>query len=189
LEVGDLLVASEKLGDPNFAQSVVLILDHDEDNGTLGLVINRRSEIPLSKVFPDIKGASADPVYVGGPVSLTAVQALLRQPAETEDVKHVTGDVYSTASKQVIEESVRSRLVSSKFRLYVGYAGWAPGQIEAEMQIGAWSVLSNRSKLIFDSDPDSLWSRLMHESHMQIASTRLRLLLASYGAEVSAFRY
>jgi putative transcriptional regulator len=170
LKVGNLLVASEKLGDPNFAETVVLIVEHDEDGGTLGLIINRRSEVPLSKVFPDIKNASADPVYVGGPVSLTVVQALLRVSGQAEDLTHVAGDVYATGSKQVIEKSVRTRVAPAKFRLYVGYAGWAPGQLEAEVRLGAWSVLANRSNAIFDEDPDSLWSRLSRESHMQIAA-------------------
>jgi putative transcriptional regulator len=172
LSSGDLVVASEKLGDPNFAESVVLILEHDEDKGTVGVIINRRSELPLSRVFPDIKGASADPVYVGGPVSLTAVQALLRSPEKSDDVRQVSGDIYATGSKEIIEKSVRSRIASSKFRLYVGYAGWAPGQLEMEIKIGAWIVLSNRSKLSFDEDPDSLWSRLNRESQMQIAAAK-----------------
>lgn len=170
LSAGSLLVASEKLGDRNFAESVVLILEHDEDKGTLGVIINRRSEVPLSRVFPDIKGASSDPIYLGGPVSTTAVQPLLRLPNEMDGVRHVSGDVYATGSQQVIEQSVRSRVVPSKFRLYVGYAGWAPGQLDAEVRIGAWQVLANRSKLVFDDDPDSLWSRLTRESQMQIAA-------------------
>lgn len=176
LHVGDLLVASEKLGDPNFAESVVLILQHDEDQGTVGIIINRRSEVPLSRVFPDIKGAGSDPVFIGGPVSLTAVQALLRLREQTEDVTHVAGDVYATGSKQMIEKSVRAHAASSKFRLYVGYAGWAPSQLDAELQLGAWSVLTNGSRVVFDDDPDSLWSRLTHESHMQIAGRRFALL-------------
>jgi putative transcriptional regulator len=97
------------------------------------------------------------------------VQALLRLPNEMDELRHVGGDVYTTGSKEVIEKSVRSHLPSSKFRLYVGYAGWAPGQLEAEIRIGAWQVLANRSMLTFDNDPDSLWSRLTRESHMQIA--------------------
>jgi len=169
LGVGSLLVASEKLGDPNFAESVVLVIEHDEEKGTLGVVINRRSEISLARAFPDIEGASADPVYVGGPVSLTAVQALLRQPSEPAEARRVSGEVYATGSKDVIEKYIRSHASPSKFRLYAGYAGWAPGQLEAEVRIGAWTVLANRSKLVFDTDPDSLWSRLTRESHMQVA--------------------
>jgi putative transcriptional regulator len=166
---GDLLVSSEKLGDPNFAESVVLIVRHDEEEGTLGLIINRRTEVPLSRIFPDIKGASGDPVYIGGPVSMTAVQALVREQSEGDELRHVLGDVYITGSRQWIEKSIRSHAAPSKFRLYAGYAGWAPGQLAMEVQMGAWTVMANRPKLVFDDDPDSLWARLTHESHMQVA--------------------
>jgi putative transcriptional regulator len=134
VNVGDLLVANEKLGDPNFAETVVLITQRDEEEGTVGLVINRRSEIPLSRVFPDVKGAGSDPVYVGGPVSLSAVQALLRLSAQTDEATHIAGDVYASGSKQIIEKSVRSHIASSKFRLYVGYAGWGAGQLESKSE-------------------------------------------------------
>jgi putative transcriptional regulator len=135
IRTGSLLVASEKLGDPNFAESVVLILEHDDDDGTLGLIINRRTEIPLARIFPDVKG-STDPVYAGGPVSITAVQALLRLPSEANETQHVAGDVYATGNKDLIEKAVRERTAPSRFRLYVGYAGWAPGQLEAEARRG-----------------------------------------------------
>ena len=167
--VGNLLVASEKLGDPNFAESVILIVQHDEDEGTVGLVINRRTEVPLSRVFPKTKHATADPVYMGGPVETTAVQALLRIPEKADRTAHIVADIYLSGSKELIEKSVESRLDSLKFRLYLGYAGWASGQLEAEIRLGAWSVLNASPKLVFDRDPDSLWSRLTNESKMQIA--------------------
>lgn len=169
LAVGSILVASGNLADPNFAQSVVLIVEHDEDQGSLGVIINRRTDIPMTRIFPDIKTAPLDPVFMGGPVAITAVQALLRLPAAKDQVKHVSGDLYASGSKDVIESSVRSRIAPSKFRIYVGYAGWAPGQLEAEIGLGAWSVLASRPALVFDRDPDSLWSRLTKESHMQVA--------------------
>ncbi|MBV9763136.1 MAG: YqgE/AlgH family protein [Acidobacteriaceae bacterium] len=174
LNTGSLLVASEKLRDPSFAESVVLILEHDTDVGTLGLIINRRTEVPLARIFPDLKGGSTDPVYAGGPVSITAVQALLRLPGEMDGARHVGDDVYATGSKELIEKAVREHTAPSKFRLYAGYAGWAPGQLEAEARLGAWSVLENRSRLVFDADPDSLWPRLTRESHMQIATRGFR---------------
>ena len=169
LAVGDILVANEKLGDPNFAQAVILLLQFDRDEGTLGLVINRPSEIPLSRIFPEIKHASADPVYMGGPVGVTTGQALLRLPGKAEQLEHISGDIYATGDKDLIEKSVSSRDPPAKFRLYFGYAGWAPGQLEAEMRLGAWSVLKGRSKLAFDHDPDSLWDRLIRESQTQMA--------------------
>ncbi|MBV8551682.1 MAG: YqgE/AlgH family protein [Acidobacteriaceae bacterium] len=170
LAAGSVLVANEKLGDPNFTESVVLIVQYDSDDGTLGVIINRRSKIPLSRIFPDIKAATADPVFVGGPVGKAGAMALLRLPVKTDKTLHVTNDVYVTGSKELIEKSVAGRAESSKFRLYMGYAGWAPGQLEAELQLGAWSVIKGSSRIVFDDDPDSLWSRLSRESHLQIAA-------------------
>lgn len=168
LAIGDLLVASEKLADPNFAQSVVLIVA-DEDDGAAGIVLNRRTEIPLSRIFPKTKHATADPVYMGGPVATTAVQGLLAAPDRTDQATHVLTKVWVTGTKELIEKSIESRLDPSKFRLYLGYAGWAPGQLEAEIRLGAWSVLNGGSGIVFDKDPDSLWSRLTRDSHMQTA--------------------
>ena len=169
LSIGSILVAKEKLGDPNFAESVVLIVQYDQDEGTLGLVINRPSEVPLLQLFPHVKHAPADPVYMGGPVGITIGQALLRLPAKTDDATHISGDVYVTASKKLIEKSVASHARPSKFRLFLGYAGWAPGQLEAEVRLGAWSLLKGHAKIIFDSDPGSLWERLIRETHWQMA--------------------
>lgn len=174
INAGSLLVATEKLGDPNFAESVVLILEHDEDGGTLGVIINRRTEIPLARIFPDLQGSSTDPVYMGGPVSITAVQALLRLPGNRDEATHVAGDVYTTGSKQLIEKAVREHTAPSRFRLYAGYAGWGPGQLESEVRLGAWSLLEDRARLAFDENPDSLWSRLTRDSHMQVAALGAR---------------
>lgn len=170
--VGRVLVASEKLGDPNFRESVVLIIRFDADKGTLGLMINRRSNVPISRIFPDVTGAKADPVYVGGPVELSTVQALLRSPAKSDDLVHVLGSVYATASKDIIANSITSGAEPSKFHLYMGYAGWAAGQLEAEMELGAWSVLTTTPDEIFDEDPDSLWTRLSRKAESQIAFNR-----------------
>src|SRR6185437_12581998 len=78
LSAGTILVANEKLGDPNFTQAVVLIVQFDKENGSVGLIINRQTAIPVSRVFPKAKQAAKDPVYVGGPLEITGVQALLR---------------------------------------------------------------------------------------------------------------
>jgi putative transcriptional regulator len=167
--VGRVLVASEKLGDPNFSQSVVLIIRFDPDKGTLGLMINRRSKVPISRIFPDVSGAKADPVYLGGPVELSTAQALLRTPSKSDDMVHVLGNVFATASKDIIEKSISARAEPSKFHIYLGYAGWAAGQLEAEMELGAWSVLRVTPDDIFDEDPDSLWTRLSRKADSQIA--------------------
>lgn len=169
LAPGDVLVASERLADPNFARSVILVVQYDSQEGTVGLILNRPSEIPLSKVFPDVRHASRDPVYLGGPVETTAAAALLRLPQKANEAISVLADIYITGARNLIEKSVASRTDPSKFRIYLGYAGWAAGQLEAEIQAGAWSVLHRRPSVVFDANPDSLWLRLDRESHSQMA--------------------
>jgi putative transcriptional regulator len=171
IATGKILVAREKLDDPNFTKTVVLIVDSDPDEGTLGVIINRRSDVALSKAFPNIKSAPDDPIYMGGPVEIGSGQGLLRSEARPE-ARHIVGDVYVTGSQELIESSVAAHLSPSKFRLYLGYAGWAPGQLEAEIQVGAWTVRSGNANIVFDENPDSLWLRLNRESHTQIAETR-----------------
>lgn len=169
ISVASILVANEQLGDPNFAHSVILIVQYDPAEGTVGLVLNRPTQIPLSRVFPSIKNARSDPVFVGGPVQEAAVQALLRLAHKTDDATPIGDDVYVSGAKELIEKSIASRAEPSNFRIYLGYAGWAPSQLEAEVRLGAWLVLNRRSNVVFDNDPDTLWSRLIHESQMQIA--------------------
>jgi putative transcriptional regulator len=169
LSRGRILLAREGLADPNFAESVILLVQYDTTHGSLGLMLNRRTEIPLSRLFPKIKHVPADPVYLGGPVALTAVQALLRLPQKAEQATPILADLYVTGKKELIEKSMAARLGPSQFRLYLGSAGWAPGQLEREIEQGAWSVFPGRLPIVFDGDPDSLWSRLIQQSHLQIA--------------------
>ncbi len=167
--VGRLLIARPQLPDPNFAESVVLILQYDEDKGAMGLIINRRTKVPLSRVFPQVKGAKADLVYEGGPVGTSSAQALLRSTEKPEGAVRVLGDVWATGSKERIEKSVTAGDASATFRLYAGYGGWGPGQLEHEIELGGWSVLRATAALVFDDDPDSLWQRLQHQTETRIA--------------------
>lgn len=177
---GQFLVATDKLEDPNFAETVVLIIQYDEEQGTVGVIVNRRSQVPLSKVFPK-KAVTDDPVFAGGPVDLRAVQALLRSSAKPPDAIHIVDDVYATGSKEQIEKSLGSRTGPSKFRVYLGYAGWEGGQLEAEIQMGAWTILRATATTIFDENPDSLWDRLNRQANSQIASVGNREHFSSNG--------
>ncbi len=170
LSEGSILVANEKLSDPNFSRTVVLIVKFDEGNGAEGMVLNRQTEITISKLFPKSKRTANDPVYQGGPVEVTGAQALIRLTASADNAAHVMGDVYLTGNKDLIDKSINSETEASKFRLYLGYAGWGPGQLEAEIRLGAWTVMTGNSKIVFDPHPDSLWLRLNHDSRMRIAS-------------------
>ena len=170
LAPGTLLIASDRLGDPNFAESVVLIIRRDDDEGTLGLVLNRPADVTLAKAFPHLH-ATSDPVYEGGPVAPDAVQALLRSSSKPEDAELVVGNIYSVARKARLEKSIASRLPAADFRVYLGYAGWGPGQLENEIRQGAWSTAYG-AKYVFDGEPDSLWQRLNRDSQSQVADRK-----------------
>ena len=170
LAAGTILVASEKLGDPNFAETVVLITRRDADGGTMGVVLNRPTDTTLAKAFPQLH-ANMDLVYDGGPVGPDAVQALLRSTTKLDTAEHIVGDLYSVIRKVLLEKSISEHVPGSKFRVYLGYAGWGPGQLENEVRLGAWTTVHG-IKYVFDSNPESLWDRLNRESHSQVARER-----------------
>lgn len=173
---GKLLVAARDLGDPNFNESVVLLIERNNE-GTLGLMINRRTKVPLSKVLTDSSAAKhpSDPVYLGGPVDGSAVLGLLRSAKKPEDgATALTGDIYVVSTKSFLEKALASSSGDADLRLYVGYCGWAPGQLENEVGLGGWWIFDSDTSLIFNPYPDSVWSRLIGRAEQQIASTRHR---------------
>ncbi|HEX5229054.1 MAG TPA: YqgE/AlgH family protein [Bryobacteraceae bacterium] len=175
LAIGKMLVASRDLGDPNFAKTVILLVRYDKDKGSVGLVINKRTDVPISKVFEDLKEASGrrDPVYVGGPVELNTVMALLKTSKKPDAATRVFGDVYLIADKDLLTHTLASSAESNVFHTYVGYAGWGQGQLEHEVELGAWRIMSGDAAAVFHSDPDSVWPRLVQRSETQIARTHL----------------
>ena len=171
LAAGKLLVASRDLPDPNFAETVILLVQH-KDDGTLGLVINRRTRVPLSRVLREVKGAAGrtDPVHLGGPVSRSAILALRRSAANPGgDAVHVFGDVYMITSRPLLEQALASAVPATAFRVYLGYAGWGEGQLAHELELGGWYIFRGDAAMIFDADPDSIWTRLIGRTDLRIA--------------------
>jgi len=169
--VGRLLVASRDLGDANFAKTVILLVHYDEDQGAVGLVLNKRTDVPISRVFHDLKEASGrnDPVYIGGPVELNSVLALLKSASKPDGAEHVFGDVYLIGKKDLLAQTMASHAEASVFHTYIGYAGWQGGQLEHEVDLGAWHVMPADAATVFHADPDSVWPRLIHQTETQIA--------------------
>jgi len=189
LGIGKLLVAPRDTRDPAFAESVILLVRYDR-GGTLGLMLNRRTKIPLSQALRDSRGASGltDPVYMGGPVDLENVLALLRANTMSEGAAHVVGKVYLVSTRALLEKSLleKSQLEKGQMertpgktapgqfdgdglRVYLGYCGWAPGQLENEAGHGLWHVFPGSADVVFDSEPGSLWSRLVARAEQNIA--------------------
>lgn len=174
LGAGKLLVSARDLSDPNFAESVVLLIEYNKQ-GTLGLMINRRTKVPLSKVLTDTSAAkhASDPVYMGGPVDASSVLALFRSSKKpADDATPLSGDIYVVSSKSVLEKAFASSSGDADLRLYVGYCGWAPEQLENEVNMGGWWIFDTDASLVFNPYPDSVWSRLINRTEQQIATAR-----------------
>jgi putative AlgH/UPF0301 family transcriptional regulator len=171
LGVGKLLVASRGLPDPNFAESVVLLVHYDEQ-GVVGLILNRRTDLPLSQVL-DLKAAKerTDPVYLGGPVEHSAVFALFQSTAKIEKAENIFGGVYLISDKSLFEKTLSSHPDPSVFHVFLGYAGWTPDQLQAEIKSGAWFVFPADAAAVFNTHPDSLWLQMIRQTEMKWART------------------
>ena len=155
---GKLLVSSPSLVDPNFRKTVVLVAHHD-DEGAMGLVLSRPSDVAASDAVPLLEGlpGALDPVFVGGPVQPEAFIVL----AEFEDVElaaaPILGDLgFMPADTEPDELAIR------RMRLFAGYSGWGAGQLEAELDEPSWIVVDAEPGDAFADDPDELWRTVLH---------------------------
>jgi putative transcriptional regulator len=159
VEKGVLLVASPSLEDPNFRQAVVLVVDHGP-GGTIGLILNRSTNVLLSKALPDIaalKGTSHR-LFAGGPVEPSRFLLLFRIKEPPADARAVFDGVYLGRTPGVLEGIIARAKPTETFRAFAGFAAWAPRQLEAEMLLGAWAFLPPDSVGMFDKDPAVFWS-------------------------------
>jgi putative transcriptional regulator len=163
LDKGKFLVASPNLGDPRFAEAVILLIHYD-NQGAMGVVINRPTKLRLSDAFPDTEEFKqrTDTIYFGGPVAITQILILIRSPIQKEESFPVLKDVYMSSSLKVFHEMVDSDRKGINFRMYAGYAGWAPGQLEAEVLRGDWYILPADSDTIFEKPSSQIWPNLIN---------------------------
>ena len=156
---GVLLVASPTLIDPNFREAVVLIIEHGS-GGTLGVILNRATDVLLSDALPDfapLKGTSYR-LFAGGPVDRTRLLLLFRLRKAPTEARSIFDGVYIGGAPAMLEQFITHPNSTDKFRAFAGYAGWAPGQLDFEMLRGAWATLPPDAASIFDLDPAMLWS-------------------------------
>lgn len=165
LAKGKFLVASRDLIDPNFSETVVLLIDYDW-HGAMGLVINRPSEVRLSTVLPGMEGLQqrTDTIYIGGPVARSQMLLLLRSDNQPQGSRHVFEDIYASSSRTVLQRMIDGAHGTGRFRVYAGHAGWAPGQLDREVSRGDWHVLQADAETIFDMAPSEIWPELIRRS-------------------------
>ncbi|WP_030568712.1 YqgE/AlgH family protein [Streptomyces aureocirculatus] len=166
---GRLLVATPALSDPNFDRAVVLLLDHDEE-GSLGVVLNRPTPVGVEDILEgwgDLAGAPGV-VFQGGPVSLDSALGVAVIPGDEGPLgwRRVHGAI-GLVDLEAPPELLASALGS--LRIFAGYAGWGPGQLEDELAEGAWYVVESEPGDVSSPDPERLWRAVLRRQRSELA--------------------
>lgn len=157
---GHMLVAAPMLTDPNFERTVVLMLEHS-DEGALGVVLNRPSGLAVAEILAGWAGVVAPPslVFHGGPVSTDSALGLVRtndnEALGVRRLPHDVGLVDLDTPAELVADVVTS------MRVFAGYAGWGPSQLDDEITEGAWFVVDPLPDDAFTTEPEGLWVRVL----------------------------
>ena len=152
-------MATDLVGGDIFVQTVILLLHYDE-TGAVGLVVNRPTEVGMDELVADDDAISAysGPIYWGGPVQMNSLRALMSTDKAPEGAEIIIDSVYLVPVTDALENAPQD---VPDLRLFMGYAGWAPGQLDHEMAKGSWHVVPASEDFVFAKDPGELWKQLV----------------------------
>ncbi|GAB3208341.1 YqgE/AlgH family protein [Marinactinospora thermotolerans] len=175
--VGQLLVATPLLEDPNFRRAVVLVLDDDPVEGTLGVVVNRPSTLPVAEVLEEWGAYASEPgvMFMGGPVGTDAGFALGMSASGSRppgwSPLGPTGAAFPIAGVGTVDldASPAGAVGVGPLRVFAGYAGWGAGQLLDEIREGAWYLVAAQVEDVFCADPESLWARVLRRQGGDLA--------------------
>jgi len=153
-----LIVAREELRDANFKDSVVLVMNNIGP-GPAGLIVNRPTRITVSSLFPDVESLAKldDKLYFGGPVEIESVSFLFRADTAPEHAIRVIDGVYLSANRDLLRKLLDRDKPMEDLRIFVGHSGWAPGQLEAEIARGDWTLAPAEADALFDPKSKHPW--------------------------------
>ena len=163
---GQLLVATPELEDPRFTRAVIYMVRHDARTGAMGLVVNRQlGEVPMAVLLkqsglPGEGTKGSVRLHVGGPVEATRIVVLHTDDYAGPDTVKVANGVAITSDPAILK-SIDDGKGPRRARFTLGYAGWAPGQLEAEMEAGYWIVVPSDAAIVFDDADETKWDRAM----------------------------
>jgi len=153
-----LLVARPELPDSNFKDSIVLVMNNV---GPVpgGVIINRPTRISVSRLFPDVEALARleDKVYFGGPVQVNLVSFVFRAETEPEDAVKIMDGVYASANRELLLKLLARDKPMQGLRIFVGYSGWGPGQLEGEIARGDWTLKPATTEAIFGRNAERPW--------------------------------
>jgi putative transcriptional regulator len=174
---GRLLVATPVLADPNFRRTVILVVEHEAEEGTLGVVLNRPTGVPVDRVLDAWSELVTGPsvVFKGGPVAPNSALAIGFVPGDAEPLGwHALDGAAAISRLGLVDLDAPPDLLApaiNQLRVYAGYAGWAPGQLKSEIDEGAWYVVPAEPADAFAGDPGELWAGVLRRQGGEMAFT------------------
>jgi putative transcriptional regulator len=156
------LVARRGMPDPNFRETVVLVTQ-PQRGGPFGVIINRPLDQRLSQVFSEVESLKdrKDPLYFGGPVKPDGLVFLVHAKTSPPRGMSVLKDVYFTGDTEAIEKLLRRKNPTDGLKVFAGYSGWGPGQLQHEIGRGDWHVMPASAEMIFEKDASRIWPQLI----------------------------
>ncbi len=158
---GFFLVASEEMQDPRFKETVILVTPHHRGE-VVGVVVNKPTETAVSTLFPksELKDEHSKQLYFGGPLSGQSLLFLIRSEKQPEASLRIFDDVFLSADSKVLEQVLHHPRPFAGLRIFAGYAGWKPGQLEAEVKKGNWLLREADTEILFNTEPGLIWRKL-----------------------------
>lgn len=159
---GKLLVSEPFMYDPNFKRSVILLTEHNED-GTIGFILNQQIEMDIQKTLDDFPEIDV-PVYVGGPVSPDTLHYIHKAGDLLEDSVEILPGVFWGGNFETLKILIQNGEVETRdLRLFIGYSGWSPDQLEEELDEESWILTPASEDSIFKIEPEELWGEVLKE--------------------------
>jgi putative transcriptional regulator len=161
LKTGDILISEPYLGDENFERSVILLGSHNEE-GSLGFVLNQKSNLLLSDVVSDALTDFEIPLYIGGPVEQDTLHFIYRNELPLQGAIHVIENLFWGGDFNQLKLMLQNKQVKQEaIRFFLGYSGWSKGQLEGEMTQKAWIVHTLTAEEIFGLDTENMWRSIL----------------------------
>lgn len=162
-KAGALLLSEPFLPDENFKRTVVFLCEHNEEEGSFGFVVNRPLGVKVHEAVEDFPEFDAS-LYLGGPVENNTLHYLHTLGDKLPDSIEVVEGLFWGGSYEVLQILIENKEISPEdIRMFVGYSGWSPGQLEEELEEKSWIVTQGAANHIFDTDPEQLWKQVLKQ--------------------------
>ncbi len=161
LEVGKILIAEPFMQDPNFRRAVVLLTDHDSDDGSVGFILNKSLNMKINALVSSFPKFDAI-VHYGGPVATDTIHYIHNVGDLLNDSRQIMSGVYWGGNFETLKVLVKNELIKPEnIRFYVGYSGWSPNQLAGEMKLGSWVLNHGHPNYIFKSKSKLIWRKAL----------------------------